>query len=137
MNISGRVGPLSGMLDSINKGTKLAVEDIEDAVKAALNFHGNASSQCTSLRRTGILRECNKDLVSYGLESNEFFSSATTTLLEPAFPEKAAAHFQQMQILRNSQATASKVKEGFQRAPHTRHSGGQILQPAEMPPTIL
>ena len=118
------VGPLSGMLDSINKGTELAVEDVEDAVKAALNFLGNASSQCTSLRRTGILREYNKDLVSYGLESNELFSSATTTLLGPAFPEKAAAHLQQMQTLRNSRAAVSKVKQGFQRAPRTKHSGG-------------
>ena len=34
------VEPLSGMLDSINKGTKLAVEDVEDAVKATLKFPG-------------------------------------------------------------------------------------------------
>ena len=93
------------------------MEDVEDAVKAALSFLGNASSQCTSLRRTGILREYNKDLVSYGLESNELFSSATTTLLGPAFLEKAAAHLQQMQTLRNSRATTSKIKQGFQKAP--------------------
>ena len=73
------VGPLSGMLNSINKGTELAVEDVESAIKAALNFLGNASSQCTSLRRTGILREYNKDLVSYGLESNKGVGDGATS----------------------------------------------------------
>ena len=63
---------LSGMLDSFHKGTELAVEDVEDAGKAALTFLGNVSSQYTSqytsLCRTGMLKEYNKKLVSYGLK---------------------------------------------------------------------
>ena len=42
------VGPLTSILDSINKEELLAVEEVEDAVKAALTFLGNASSQCNS-----------------------------------------------------------------------------------------
>ena len=100
------------------------MEDIEDVVKATLNFLGNASSQCTSLCRTGIPREYNKDLVSYGLESNELFSSATTTLLEPAFPFQRRQ--QQMQTLRNFKATSSKTKQVFQKAPpYQAHRGGK------------
>ena len=49
------------------------MEDMEGAVKAALIFIGNASSQCTTLRRTGILEEYNKDLVSFSQESGELF----------------------------------------------------------------
>ena len=41
------VGPLSGLIDGINKGTEVTVDDVEGAVKAALTFLGNASSQCT------------------------------------------------------------------------------------------
>ena len=45
------VGPLTGILESINSGTELAIEEVESAVKAALTFLGNASSRCTSIRR--------------------------------------------------------------------------------------
>ena len=55
---------ISGFIDNINKDTELAVDDVEGTVKAALMFLGNASSQCTSLRRVGTLEEHNKDLIS-------------------------------------------------------------------------
>ena len=53
------VGLLSGLIDNINKGTEVAVDDRKGAVKAALTFLGNASSQCAALRRVGILVEYN------------------------------------------------------------------------------
>ena len=34
------VGPLTGVLESINGGTELAIDDVEDAVKATLTFWG-------------------------------------------------------------------------------------------------
>ena len=112
------VGPLTGMLESINSGSVLNIEDVEQAVRAALSFLGNASSRCTSQRRLGILSEYNRDLVSFATESNELFSSATTTLFGPSFPEKAAAHIKQMQTLRNSRLPANPPKsQGFSKAP--------------------
>jgi len=112
------VGPLIGVLEGINQGKELSIEDVEGAVKAALTFLGNASSQCTSLRRIGILHNYNKDLVSYGTESDELFSLATMTLLGPMFPEKAAAHLQQMHTLRSACCSLpSKPKQGFWKAP--------------------
>lgn len=57
------VGPLSGSLNSINKGIKVILEDMEGTVKTTLTFIRNASSQCNSLRRARILEEYNKDLV--------------------------------------------------------------------------
>ena len=50
-------GPLSGLLDSINQGTEVTLDDVESAVKAALTFLGNMSSQCTTLRGVNILEE--------------------------------------------------------------------------------
>jgi len=119
------VGPLTGVLEGINQGKELSIEDVEGAVKAALTFLGNASSQCTSLQRIGILLDYNKDLVSYGTVSAELFSSAMTTLLGPMFPEKATVHLQQMQTLRSACCSLpSKPKQGFRRPPCSTHSEG-------------
>ena len=48
-------GPLSGLLDSINQGIEVTLDDVESVVKAALTFLGNASSQCTALKKVNIL----------------------------------------------------------------------------------
>jgi len=121
------VGPLTGLVESIHSNTEVSIEDVEQAVKAALSFLGNASSRCTSQRRLGILSEYNRDLVSFATESNELFSSATTTLFGPSFPEKAAAHINQMRTLRNSRLPANPPKlQGFSKAPsYSTHRGGK------------
>ena len=103
------VGPLSGLLDSINKGTEVALDDVEGAVKAALTFIGNASSQCTSLRRVGILEEYNKDLVSFSQESDDLFASATSTLFGPSFAEKALTGNS-----KNNQGFSKAHSQGYQ-----------------------
>ena len=125
------VGPLSGLLEKVNTGTEISIEDMEGAVKAALTFIGNASSQCTSLRRTGILEEYNKDLVSFGQESAELFASATNTLFGPSFPEKAAEHIKQLQTLRQARGSVSKSNQVFSKAPshgYTQRGGKYTLQ---------
>ena len=100
------VGPLTGIIEAINGGKQLAIEDVESVVKVALTLLGNTSHWCTSIRRQGVLlQDYNKDLVSYAAESDELFSSATKTLLGPAFPEKAATHLHQMKTLRDSKAS--------------------------------
>ena len=71
------VGPLTGILESINSGTELAIEEVESVVKVALSFLGNASSRCTSIRRQGVLQDYNKDLMSFAAESDELFCSVT------------------------------------------------------------
>ena len=85
------VGPLSGVFDSINKGTEVTVDEVEGTVKAALTFLGNASSQCTSLRRVGILEEYNKDLI-FCQESQDLFALTSGMLFGPSFAEKASEH---------------------------------------------
>ena len=102
------VTPLTQLLDGINKGQKLVIEDVEAAVKAALSLMGNASSHCTALTKTNAFEEYNKDLVSFGQDS-ELFTSATTTLFEPSFPEKAVEHLKQLHTLRQARRAPKTV----------------------------
>ena len=123
------VGPLSGLLDSVDKGTEVSIDDMEGAVKVALTFLGNASSQCTLLCRTRILEEYNKDPVSFGQESDDLFASAMSTLFGPSFPEKASEHLKQFHTLRQAQGTSSKSYQVFSKASCTLYSGGRGASP--------
>ena len=118
--------PLSGLLDSINQGTEVTLDDVESAVKAALTFLGNASSQCTTLRRVNILEEYNKDLISFSQESEDLFDSTKGTLFGPSFAEKAAEHLKQIQTLRRAKGGNGKGNQGFSKAPpHYTQRGGK------------
>ena len=98
---------------------------MEAAVKAALTFMGNASSQCNVERRTLILEEYNKDLVAFGQDS-DLFSSATTTLFGLSFPEKAVEHLTQLKTLRQARGAGSKTSQGYSKAPsHYTQRGGR------------
>ena len=125
------VGPLSGLIDGINKGTEVTVDDVEGAVKAALTFLGNASSQCTSLRRVGILEEYNKDLISFCQESQDLFASTSGMLFGSSFAEKASEHLKQIQTLRQAKG-ANRSNQGFSKAPPPAlcSAGGQVLHSA-------
>ena len=105
------VGPLSGLLEKVNTGTEISVDDMEGAVKAALTFIGNASSQCTSLRRTGILEEYNRDLVSFGQVYPAKASSCPTILQRrskgPGSPLKST---DQVQMTRTSCTQIFNIK---------------------------
>ena len=120
------VGPLTGLLDAINKGQELSIDDVEAAVKAALNLIGSASCHCNTLRRTTVLEEYNKDLVSFAQDS-DLFTSATTTLFGPSFPEKAVEHLKQLQTLRQARTTPKTViSQGFAQAqPRYAQRGGR------------
>ena len=120
------VGPLSDLFDKVNNSTELSVEDMEGAVKAALTFICNASSQYTALCRTEILEEYNKDLVSFSQESGKLFASATNTLVGPSFQEKAAEHLKQLLTLRQARGGGTnKSNQAFSKAPpcYTQREG--------------
>ena len=64
----------------------------------------------------------------FAAESDELFSSATKTLLGPAFPEKAAAYLHKMQTLRNSKMSSVVSKQqSFQKAPRNTIGEGASL----------
>ena len=77
------VGPLTELLDGINKGQELAIDVMEGAVKAALSLTGSASSHCNALKRTTVLEKYNKDLVSFA-QGSDLFTSATMMLFGPS-----------------------------------------------------
>ena len=98
-----------------NKDNPIVVEDMEAAVKTILTFMGNASSQCNVERKTLILEEYYKDFVAFGQDS-DLFSSATTTLFGPSFPEKVVEHLTQLKTLCQTQSAGSKVSQEFFKA---------------------
>ena len=79
---SDAVAPQSGLIDSINNGTEVIVDDVEGPVKAALMFLGNYSSQCTALRRVSILEACNKDMSSFCQVSQDLFAATLGMLFD-------------------------------------------------------
>ena len=95
----------------------MTLDDMESAVKAALTFLGNASSQCTTLRRVNILEEYNKDLISFSQESEDLFDSAKGTLFGPSFAEKAAEHLKQLQTLGEQKGVMAKAIRVFPKPP--------------------
>ena len=105
----------------------MTLDDVESAVKAALTFLRNASSQCTTLRRGNILEEYNKDLISFNQESEDLFDSAKGTLFGPSFAEKATEHLKQIQTLQRTKGGNGKGNQGFSKAPRITLSGGQVL----------
>ena len=58
-------GPLVEVLEAIHTGQKLAVENVEERVKAALSLLGNASRQLSALWRLKFIEEYDKDLMSF------------------------------------------------------------------------
>ena len=123
------VGPLSRLMDGISKGTEVTVDNVEGTVKAALTFLGNASPQCTSLRKVGILEVYNKDLISFCQESQGLFASTSGMLFGSSFAEKVSEHLKQIQTLHEAKG-AIRGNQGFLKAPRAMLSGGQVLRPA-------
>jgi len=58
-------GPLAEILEAINLGQQLSIDQVEERVKAALNLLGNASSQMSTLRRLKVIGEYDKDLIAF------------------------------------------------------------------------
>ena len=58
-------GPWVEVLEAIYTGQKLAVEGVEERVKAALSLLGSASSQLSALRRLKVIEEYDKDPMTF------------------------------------------------------------------------
>jgi len=94
------------------------VDDVEAAVKAALTFMGNASSQCNIKRRTLVLEEYNKDLAKIQI------CSPQQQQLCLGHPFQRKLRLTQLKTLRQ---TGPRV---FPRPPHnTPSEGAESRQP--------
>ena len=119
------VGPLTDLLERISrsipsegqedeKDQGLDLQVVEDSVQSALAFLGNAATQFSAYRRTKILEEYNKDLVSFSEEVEPDLQAAAPLLFGQSFTKQAADHLGQVEALRKVKGKGKKV---FSRPP--------------------
>ena len=121
------VGPLTDLMERMagtpeeeDQGIDLQV--VEDAVHSALAFLGNAATQFSTYRRTKILEEYNKDLVSFSEEMEPDLRAAAPLLFGSSFTKQAADHLSQVEALRKVKGKNKKV---FSRPPLQRQARWQ------------
>ena len=126
------VGPLTDLLERINRSVPSEGQENEeeqgvdlsigDSVQSALAFLGNAATQFSAYRRTKILEEYNKDLVSFSEEVEPALRAAAPLLFGQSFTKQAADHLGQVEALRKVKGKGKKV---FSRPPCKSRSGGR------------
>ena len=91
------VGPLTDLLEKMGNSEDgneetLDFQVVEDTIQSALAFLGNAATQFSIYRRTKILEEYNKELVSFSEELEPELRAAAPLLFGPSFTKQAADH---------------------------------------------
>ena len=136
------MAPLSEVMELFHSDAEeISSEDIAKAVEAAITLIGNASSQLSTLRRTHVLREYNKDLLEWAQKREAKFIENAPALFGQDFPKEVTDYLDQVAALRRAKA-AAKHSSGFQKAypqrppnkpyrPHQRPAPyPQVRQPA-------
>ena len=121
------VGPLTDLLEKMGNSEDgneetLDFQVLEDTIQSALAFLGNAVTQFSIYRRTKILEEYNKELVSFSEELVPELRAAAPLLFGPSFTKQAADHLGQVEALRKVKGKGKKV---FTRPPLQRQSRWQ------------
>ena len=80
------------------------MDQIGDAVEMALTLLANTSIHISGVRRTKVLEDYNKELVSFAAENERDWTSGAPRLFGPSFLKEASDYLQQLQLVR-------KVKE--------------------------
>ena len=138
------VGPLTDLLERINRSVPSEGQEDEeeqgvdlqsiggDSVQSALAFLGNAATQFSAYRRTKILEEYNKDLVSFSEEVEPALQAAAPLLFGQSFTKQAADHLGQVEALRKVKGKGKKV---FFKAPPAKAdpvAGGKQALPSKL-----
>ena len=126
-NVKAIKGDTRRSLDLINatsdsKEPELDLERVASCIEAAVTFLGNTACNMSTLCRTKILEDYNKDLLSFVEDQDEEFVKAAPMLFRSTFPKEAQKHLQQVETLRK--AKGRQAVPSFQRAPCTVHGGG-------------
>ena len=121
------VGPLTDLLEKMGNSEDgneetLDFQVVEDTIQSALAFLGNAATQFSIYRRTKILEEYNKELVSFSEELEPELRAAAPLLFGPSFTKQAADHLGQVEALKKVKGKGKKV---FTRPPLQRQSRWQ------------
>ena len=87
------IGPLSQLLEAVNDpDPQVSMDQVGEAVETAISLLANASNKASLMRRTKILEEYNKDLVSFSEAKERDWASAAPRLFRPNFLKEAADH---------------------------------------------
>ena len=117
------VGPLTDLRERISRSVSsegqedeedqgLDLQVVEDSVQSALAFLGNAATQFSAYRRTKILEEYNKDLVSFSEEVEPDLRAAAPLLFGQSFTKQAADHLGQVEALRKVKGKGKRFFQG-------------------------
>ena len=98
----------------------------EDTIQSALAFLGNAATQFSIYRRTKILEEYSKELVSFSEELEPELRAAAPLLFGPSCTKQAADHLGQVEALRKVKGKGKKV---FYKAPCRDSHAGRGSKP--------
>ena len=126
------VDPLTDLLENMGNSEDgdeetLDFQVVEDTIQSALAFLGNAATQFSIYRRTKILEEYNKELVSFSEELEPELQAAAPLLFGPSFTKQAADHLGQVEAPRKVKGKGKKV---FSRSPcRDSHVGREGASP--------
>ena len=125
------VDPLTDLLEKMGNSEDgdeetLDFQVVEDTIQSALAFLRNAATQFSIYRRTKILEEYNKKLVSFSEELEPELQAAAPLLFGPSFTKQAADHLGQVEAPRKVKGKGKKV---FSRPPAESHVGREGASP--------
>jgi len=72
------------------------LDDVAGAIKAALTMLGNVSAQCSIFRRTKVLEEYNKQLLSFCNNREAKFKAVAPQLFGQAFAKDTSDYLDQL-----------------------------------------
>ena len=123
------LAPLTTILELFHLDAKeVSSEQVAKAVELAVTLLGNASCHISDLRRTKVLKECNKDLVVWAQDHEAVFLKAAPQLFGPVFPKDATARLETVSALRKAKAaSSSSSSSSFRRGHQCGSSGGSYL----------
>ena len=115
------VGPLSQLLEAVNDpNSDVTMDQIGDAVETAITLIANASNKTSLMRRTRVLEEYNKELVTFASAGERDWTSAAPRLFGPNFLKEAADYLQHLQLIRK----VKQPSQGFRQPPSRGQQGG-------------
>ena len=115
------VGPLSQLLEAVNDpNSDVTMDQIGDTVETAITLIANASNKISLMRRTIVLEEYNKELVTFASAGERDWTSAAPRLFGPNFLKEAADYLQHFQLIRK----VKQPSQGFRQPPSRGQQGG-------------
>lgn len=120
------VAPLTALLDKKVTGSDNLDPNVLNAVQAACQLVGNASTKLASLRREKIMTSLNRSLLPL-VKEEELFKKAAPGLFGTEFAGKCKTHVEQVKAMRSSlkKDTGAERKPFFRGGPLNRRGGGQ------------